>query len=122
MAIQAFINEVTKRIHYAEFDLGYDRTRSVQDNASTLGISQATLYRYCSERYIETNPGKGQTYDQMRQANKQAKADNKASFMLYYDPNLSAAKNREKMLQYGLDLSVGTTRNWGKEYVIPSIL
>ena len=41
--------------------------------------------------------------------------------MLYYDPNLSAAKNREKMLQYGLNLSVGTIRNWGKEYVIPSI-
>ena len=40
--------------------------------------------------------------------------------MLYYDPNLSAAKNREKMLQYGLDVSVGTIRNWGKEYAMPS--
>lgn len=118
---QAFINYVTKRIHYAELDLSYDRTKSVQDNAVALGISPATLYRYCSERYIETNPGKGQTYVQKRQAKKQDKADKKATFMLYYDPNLSAAKNREKMLQYGLNLSVGTIRNWGKEYVIPSI-
>ena len=118
---QAFINYVTKRIHYAELDLSYDRTKSVQDNAAALGISPATLYRYCSERYIETNPGKGQTYVQKRQAKKQDKADKKATFMLYYDPNLSAAKNREKMLQYGLDVSVGTIRNWGKEYAMPSI-
>ena len=117
---QAFINFVTKRIHYAELDLSYDRTKSVQENAAALGISPATLYRYCSERYIETNPGKGQTYVQKRQAKKQDKADKKATFMLYYDPNLSAAKNREKMLQYGLNLSVGTIRNWGKEYAMPS--
>lgn len=117
---QAFINYVTKRIHYAELDLSYDRTKSVQDNAVALGISPATLYRYCSERYIETNPGKGQTYVQKRQAKKQDKADKKATFMLYYDPNQSAAKNREKMLQYGLNLSVGTIRNWGKEYAMPS--
>ena len=117
---QAFINFVTKRIHYAELDLSYDRTKSVQDNAAALGISPATLYRYCSDRYIETNPGKGQTYVQKRQAKKQDKADKKATFMLYYDPNLSAAKNREKMLQYGLDVSVGTIRNWGKEYAMPS--
>ena len=117
---QAFINDITKRIHYAELDLSYDRTKSVQENAAVLGISPATLYRYCSDRYIETNPGKGQTYVQKRQAKKQAKADKKATFMLYYDPNLSAAKNREKMLQYGLDVSVGTIRNWGKEYAMPS--
>lgn len=117
---QAFINFVIKRIHYAELDNSYDRTKSVQDNAAALGISPATLYRYCSERYIETNPGKGQTYVQKRQAKKQDKADKKATFMLYYDPNLSAAKNREKMLQYGLNLSVGTIRNWGKEYAMPS--
>ena len=117
---QAFINFVTKRIHYAELDLSYDRTKSVQENAAALDISPATLYRYCSDRYIETNPGKGQTYVQKRQAKKQAKADKKAKFMLYYDSNLSAAKNREKMLQYGLNLSVGTIRNWGKEYAMPS--
>ena len=117
---QAFINYVTKRIHYAELDNSYDRTKSVQDNAVALGISPATLYRYCRDKYIETNPGKGQTYVQKRQAKKQDKADKKATFMLYYDPNLSAAKNREKMLQYGLDVSVGTIRNWGKEYAMPS--
>ena len=114
---QAFINFVIKRIHYAELDLSYDRAKSVQDNAAALGISPATLYRYCSDRYIETNPGKGQTYVQKRQAKKQDKADKKATFMLYYDPNLSAAKNREKMLKYGLDMTESTIRNWSKEYI-----
>ena len=117
---QALVNGVKKRIHYREIDLSYDTGKSVQENASELGVSQATLYRYCSERYIETNPGKGQTYKQKRQAKKQAKIDKKAKFMTLYDPNLSAAKNREKMLQYGLNLSVGTIRNWGKEYAMPS--
>lgn len=119
---QAFINFVTKRIHYAELDLSYDRTKSVQDNAAALGISPATLYRYCSDRYIETNPGKGQTYVQKRQAKKQAKADKKATFMLYYDPNLSAAKNREIMQQNGLELSESTVRNWAKGYVTDDMI
>lgn len=114
---QAFINDITKRIHYAELDLSYDRTKSVQENAAALGISPATLYRYCSERYIETNPGKGQTYVQKRQAKKQAKIDKKAEFMMLYDPNLSAAKNRDIMQQNGLELSESTVRNWAKGYV-----
>jgi hypothetical protein len=119
---QAFINFVTKRIHYAELDLSYDRTKSVQENAAVLGISPATLYRYCNDRYIETNPGKGQTYVQKRQAKKQAKADKKATFMLYYDPNLSAAKNRENMLKYGLDVTESTIRNWSKEYITEEMI
>lgn len=118
---QALVNDVKKRIHYREIDRCYDREKTVQENASALGVSLATVYRYCSDRYIETNPGKGQTYVQKRQAKKQAKNDKKATFMRLYDPNLSAAKNREKMLQYGLNLSVGTIRNWGKEYAMPSI-
>ena len=119
---QAFINFVTKRIHYAELDLSYDRTKSVQENAAVLGISPATLYRYCSDRYIETNPGKGQTYVQKRQAKKQAKIDKKAEFMKLYDPNLSAAKNRDIMQQNGLELSESTVRNWAKGYVTEDMI
>ena len=40
--------------------------------------------------------------------------------MLYYDLNLSEAKNREKLLQYGLNLSDGTIRNRSKECDIPT--
>ena len=56
----------------------------------------------------------GQTCVQKHQAKKQDKADKKARFMLYYDLNLSEAKNREKLLQYGLNLSDGTIRNRSK--------
>ena len=87
-----------------------------------LGISPATLYRYCSDRYIETNPGKGLTYKQKRQAKKQAKIDKKAEFMKLYDPNLSAAKNREIMQQNGLELSESTVRNWAKGYVTEDMI
>ena len=119
---QALVNGVKKRIHYSEFDRCYDTGKSVQENASELGVSQSTLYRYCSERYIETNPGKGQTYVQKRQAKKQAKIDKKAKFMKLYDPNLSAAKNREIMQQNGLELSESTVRNWAKGYVTDDMI
>ena len=119
---QAFINDVSKRVHYSELDQSYDRARSVQDNAAALGESPATLYRYCRDRYIDTNPGKGQTYREAREAKKQAKADRKATFMLLYNPNLSAAKNREIMLQNGLELSEGTIRNWSKGYITEDMI
>ena len=119
---QAFINDISKRIHYGELDQSYDRARSVQDNAAALGESLATLYRYCHARWIDTNPGKGQTYREAREAKKQAKADKKAKFMLLYCPDLSAAKNREFMLQNGLELSEGTIRNWSKGYITEDMI
>ena len=119
---QAFINDISKRVHYSELDQSYDRARSVQDNAAMLGESLATLYRYCRARWIDTNPGKGQTYREAREAKKQAKADKKAKFMLLYNPDLSAAKNREIMLQNGLELSEGTIRNWSKGYITEDMI
>ena len=42
--------------------------------------------------------------------------------MKLYDPNLSAAKNREIMQQNGLELSESTVRNWAKGYVTEDMI
>jgi hypothetical protein len=62
------------------------------------------------------------TEAQMREAKRQAKTDLKARFMQLYDLNLSAAKNREIMMQNGIDISENTIRNWSKDYVAPDML
>ena len=120
---QAFIRSVTKEVHFAELDGRYDRSKTVMENLAMLdGEKRSTLYRYCSERGIPTNPGKTMTEAQRRENNRQAKADDKAQFMMLYDPNLSALKNKVNMKLNGLDISESTVRNWRKEYIKPDLL
>ncbi len=114
---QRMTGKITTVIRYSEIDGKYDRTRSVKENAETLNIPERSLYRYCQERGIEKNPAKGMTYKQQREANKEARNDKKARFMLLYDPTLSLGKNREKMMKEGLKLSKNTIREWSKGYV-----
>ena len=114
---QRMTGKITTVIRYSEIDGKYDRTRSVRENAEALEIPVRSLYRYCQERGIDTNPGKGMTYKQQREANKEARNDKKARFMLLYDPTLSLGKNREKMMKEGLKLSKNTIREWSKGYV-----
>ena len=120
---QEYIRYITKVVHYAELDGKYDRSKTVKENLALLeGESRSTLYRYCNERGIPTNPTRIMTEAQMREAKRQAKTDVKARFMQLYDPNLSAAKNREIMMQNGIEISEGTIRNWSKDYVAPDML
>ena len=119
---QCLIRSVTREVNYSETDCLYDRTRSVRENAETLEIPVRSLYRYCQERGIDTNPGKGMTYAQQREANREARLDKKARFMMLYDPTLSLGQNRKKMMAEGLKLSKNTIRKWGKEYVTPDML
>ena len=114
---QRMTGKITTVIRYSEIDGKYDRTRPVKENAETLNIPERSLYRYCQERGIEKNPAKGMTYKQQREANKEARNDKKARFMLLYDPTLSLGKNREKMMKEGLKLSKNTIREWSKGYV-----
>lgn len=114
---QRMTGKITTAIRYSEIDGKYDRTRSVKENAEALDIPVRSLYRYCDERGIEKNPAKGMTYKQQREANKEARNDKKARFMLLYDPTLSLGKNREKMMKEGLKLSKNTIREWSKGYV-----
>ena len=57
------------------------------------------------------------TYVQQREANREARLDKKARFMILYDPTLSLGQNREKMMKEGLKLSKNTIRKWSKGYV-----
>ena len=114
---QWMTGRITTSIRYSEIDGKYDRTRSVRENAETLEIPVRSLYRYCQDRGIDTNPGKGMTYAQQREANREARLDKKARFMMLYDPTLSLGKNREKMMKEGLKLSKNTIREWSKGYV-----
>ncbi len=119
---QCLIRSVTKEVNYSETDCLYDRTKSVKENAVTLEIPMRSLYRYCNERGIETNPGKGMTYAQQREANREARLEKKARFMMLYDPTLSLGQNRKKMMAEGLKLSKNTIRKWGKGYVTSDML
>ena len=118
---QSQIRSITKEVHYSEIDSWYDRSRSVKENLATHNESKATLYRYCSNRGIPTNPAKTMTEAQRREASREAKTDMKAQFMHLYDPSLSAPKNLEIMKQNGIDISEGTVRNWGKDYIEPNM-
>ena len=118
---QSFIRSIAKEVHYSEIDRWYDRSKSVMENFAVLDESLATLYRYCNDRGIPTNPARTMTEAQRREANREAKAYKKDQFMQLYDPNLSAQKNLEIMKQKGIDISEGTVRNWSKDYVPPSI-
>lgn len=117
---QSFIRSIDKEVNYIRIDSWYDRSKSVKENSTALNISLRTLYRYCSDRGIDTNPGKTMTEAQRREAKRGTKIDMKARFMLLYDPNLSAPKNLEIMRQNGIDISEGTVRNWGKDYKTPT--
>lgn len=120
---QEYIRYIMKVVHYAELDEKYDRSKTVKENLAMLdGESQSTLYRYCHERGIPTNPARTMTEAQMREAKRQAKQDKKDLFNRFYDPNLSAAKNREIMMQNGIEISENTIRNWSKDYVAPDML
>ena len=118
-----YIRFITKEVHFAELDGKYDRSKTVMENLALLdGEFKSTLYRYCHERGIPTNPAKTMTEAQMREAKRQAKQDKKDLFTRLYDPNLSAAKNREIMMQNGIEISENTIRNWSKDYVAPDML
>lgn len=114
---QWMTGRITTSIRYSEIDGKYDRTRSVRENAEALEIPVRSLYRYCQDRGIDTNPGKGMTYAQQREANREARLEKKARFMILYDPSLSLGQNREKMMKEGLKLSKNTIRKWSKGYV-----
>ena len=86
------------------------------------GEYKSTLYRYCQERGIPTSPSRTMTEAQMREAKRQAKQDKKDLFNRLYDPSLSAAKNREIMMQNGIEISESTIRNWSKDYIAPDML
>lgn len=111
------INNIKSRIRYAELDAMYNRSMSVQENiAAGIGVPQTTLYRYCKERGIDTNPNRPMTEAERRAEAKREKQNDIALFRRLYNPLLSVRRNKDILARNGLDLSEGSISNWSKKY------
>lgn len=111
------INNIKSRIRYAELDAMYNRSMSVQENiAAGIGVPQTTLYRYCKERGIDTNPNRPMTEAERRAEAKREKQNDIALFRRLYNPLLSVRSNKDILARNGLNLSEGSISNWSKKY------
>lgn len=116
IASQGFLSYIAKDIRWKELDERYDRSKTVKENADILGVPLRTLYRYCSERHIATNPNRGETESQRRAKRKLKKQEEIELFKAVYDPELSLRENREKLNNEGLSLSPPTISSWVNKY------
>ena len=119
----AEINRICKEVRYKQLDLLYDPTISVQENiARGINVPQATLYRYCAERWINTNPQKPMTYREKRKAKKAERYGDIEVFKKLYDPQLSLRDNLKVLKEAGIRIkSVETVKNWVNKYYEPKI-
>lgn len=117
------INSICKEVRYKELDLLYDPTISVQMNfAKGLDVSQATLYRYCAERWINTNPQKPMTSREKREAKKAEKNGEIELFKKLYEPKLSLRDNLKVLNQAGVTIkSIDSVKKWAEKYYKPVI-
>lgn len=106
-----------KTILWRNINICYDRTMSVQENARILDVSPSTLYRFCNEYEINTNPRRGTTEAQKRMAKKMTRQEKIDIFKKTYDNNLSIRDNRKILSLLGIELSVGTVHNWIEKYL-----
>lgn len=110
-------NTIKSHIRYAEIDAVYDRSMSLQENiAAGIGVPETTLYRYCKDRGINTNPNRQMTEAERRAAAKQEKQNKIALFQHLYDPSKTTRANKELLAQHGVNLSVGSIVEWSKKY------
>jgi len=114
------INEIGRRIRMREFQNSYDVSKSLKQNLSLTGLSQATLYRYCGESGINTNPQKGPTEQEKRAAKRHEKDDKVRIFKDHYDANRTLSDNQSELRKYGVDISLKTIERWSKKYCITS--
>ena len=112
------ISDIRKRIRYNDLDSVYDRSKSVQENlAMGIDVPQTTLYRYCNERGIPTNPHKSMTEAERRAQARHAKVNEIELFKSLYQPLQTVRDNQAMMAQRGLTLSIGTICNWRRKYI-----
>ena len=111
------VTRVMKLIRYKELDLLYDRSISLKENIERgLTVPQSTLYRYCADRMIDTNPNRPITEREKRQQKRDLKQEKIALFQKLYDPDKSIRHNKEYLADKGLNISVGTIAEWSKLY------
>ena len=110
------INYIGKTIRWAEIEKTYDRTKSIGENAELLDVPLRTLYRFCEEKWIDTNPNKGMTKEERRNAKREDKIRQIKLFKTLYDSDLSLRENMEIMRENGLELGKSTIARWIDEY------
>lgn len=118
---QSAVNIIGKELRYNELDLLYDPTLNVAENmANGMGVSQATLYRYCQNRQLDTTPREMPTQAEKKEDARNEKERKIELFRSLYNPNLSVRGNVEMMEQHGLKISKSTLSEWVKKYIIIS--
>lgn len=116
------LSGIGKRIRWAELDRNYDHSKSVLENADNLDVSLSTLYRYCKERFIDTDPDRQMTYREKREAKRKAKGIEIERFQSIYDPSLSLRQNLVQLENAGLNMTLGTLARWIEKYIdLPDI-
>ena len=115
---QSAVNYIGKELRYNELDLLYDPTKSVAENMNYgLGVSQATLYRYCKDRQLDTTPREMPTQAEMREDARNEKEKKIELFRNLYNPDLTENENLNNLKTHGVDISKQTMRRWKNKYV-----
>lgn len=114
------LSNISKTIRWAEIDKVYDRSKSISENAETIDVPISTLYRYCSDKWINTHPNRGMTKEEQREAKREDKSRKIQLFKKLYNPDLSLSENIEKMEEGGLELTKSTLNRWIEKYYEPA--
>lgn len=119
---RGILQSLRKEIHYRKIDEQYDKNKSVTENIEAgVNASPATLYRYCKDRGIDTNPNR-QLSVKDKQKEKRVEKQRKINlFTELYNNNLSAKENMEIMANQGLRLKYTTFLNWRDKYILPKL-
>lgn len=118
---RGMISRIAKHIRWNELDRIYDRDKSIQENLENIDIPLSTLYRYCKEKFIDTDPNRAMTKEMSRNKKRLDKKNKIEQFQDLYDPKLSVRKNQEIMEESGLKLSIGTIVAWVGKYCTPEL-
>lgn len=113
------LSNISKTIRWAEIDKVYDRSKSIGENAETINVPISTLYRYCNDKWINTNPNRGMTKEEQRKAKHEDKSRKIQLFKKLYDSDLTLRENMEKMEENGLELTKSTLDRWIEKYYEP---
>ena len=114
------LNTINKAIRWGEIDKIYDRSKSIGENAEVIDVPISTLYRYCNDKWIDTNPNQGMTKEEQREARRADKSRRIQLFKRLYDPELTLRENMEKMEENGLELTKSTLGRWISKYYVPA--
>lgn len=114
------LSSISKRVRWAEIDKLYDETKSIGENLATIDVPISTLYRYCNDRWIDTNPNQGMTEKEKREAKRKDKDGQIKLFKKLYDPELSLRENMVKMRENGLEKGKSTIARWIEQYYEPT--